>query len=130
MPVSVAKGSTIEQNFGKTCTYARRYALAAIFTLAETDTDGTLEKAVKAPVKKTIKAPAMKIEKVEAASESIKEIALKRVDKFKAEEYIASKGINLENCENKVYRRIISLTDAELTDAVSSYHKQAEEDAA
>ena len=127
MPVSVAKGSTIEQNFGKTCTYARRYALAAVFGLAEADTDGKIPAPKPAPAPKPIK---MKIEKAEGEKESLKEIALKKVEKLNAGEYIASKGINLADCENKIYRLIIRLTDAELTDSVAAYMKQAEEEAA
>ena len=115
MPVEAGKMS-LAQAYGSTITYARRYALSAVFGLAsETDTDGHVEK----------KPKGKHVEEL-----SLQDRVALKIKEFGAEEYAASKGINPATAAQKTLKAIMALSDTEMRKRVEAFKQSQEEDAA
>ena len=115
MPVEAGKMS-LAQAYGSTITYARRYALSAVFGLAsEEDKDGHVEKR---PAKQH-----------ESKLNLREEVAL-RIKELGAEEYAASKGINASKADVKTLKAIMAQTDEQIIKKVKDFNKEQQKEAA
>ena len=115
MPVEAGKMS-LAQAYGATITYARRYALSAVFGLAsESDTDGHVEKKTK--------------NRHEPQVTTQERVAI-RLKAMGAEEYAASRGIDPSKASGKTLQAILDLTDDQIKAKVAEFNKEQEEEAA
>jgi len=132
VPVEQGKMSLI-QAIGSHITYARRYALSAVFGLAsEEDIDGAVAKSSPAKKSKTIKTnkpqltAKVEAEKVLYVSEKRQKVE-DRLKALGALDYAASKNIDPAKCREVTLDSILALSDAEILAKVKQFEKEQEE---
>lgn len=104
LPVEEGRGMSLAQSYGATITYARRYALSAVFCLAsEEDTDLKDQKDANVEFRKEVK---------------------ERLTKLGALAYAKSKNIYPENATIAVLQKIHSLTDDQIKERVKDFESK------
>ena len=104
LPVEAGRGMSLAQSYGAPITYARRYALSAVFCMAsEEDTDLKDQKDANVEFRNEVK---------------------ERLTKLGALAYAKSKNIYPENATIAVLQKIHSLTDDQIKERVKDFESK------